>query len=309
MFTSRRTALPVVLAAAGLLALPPASHAFRMIQNTSTGRVTQGTPVTCNASGGFVHWNIRQINWLHNVSGQGSGKAGALQAAMASWTNLFAADHSPTYAGTTTAGWSTDGLNTILWASGNGCTGNCLALTALVLTSGQVVVESDITFNSSYTWRTDGLDHDTQAVAAHEIGHSLGIHHTELTSTPRPTMYANYFGTDGRSLHSDDGAALQCSECRYCSATRFAALTGDGTVFGGRNLASLQWPCRTCLETANVDVFRDGVKIATTANSGGYTDWFFGSVSSANYWVCEQNSTTWYDSSTCSNVTTVEFTF
>lgn len=307
MRTSHRSALLAVLAAAGLLALPQVSDAFRMIQSTSTGRVTAGTPVTCSASGGFAHWNIREIDWLHNTSGQGAGKAGALQAAMASWTNIFNAGHAPNYAGTTTAGWSTDGINTILWANGNGCTGNCLALTALVLTSGQVIVESDITFNSNYTWRTDGGDHDTQAVAAHELGHSLGIHHTELTSTPRPTMYASYFGTDGRSLHSDDGAALECSECRYCSATRYSRLTGEGTIFAGHR-AWLQW-CRACLTTANVDVFRDGTKIATATNSGSYSDSFFESVSSANYWVCEQGSTTWYDSNTCSNVITVTFSF
>ena len=186
-----------------------------MIQNTTVGRVSAGAAVTCSATGGFAHWNIRSISWFHNTANQGSGKAAALQAAMASWTNVTSADHVLTYAGTTTAGFSTDGRNTLLWASGNGCTGSCLALTALVLQSGQVIVETDITFNNSVTWATSGGDFDTQAVAAHELGHTLGIHHTNLTSTPRPTMYATYFGTGGRSLESDDQQALQCAESRY----------------------------------------------------------------------------------------------
>lgn len=202
------------LAAVTLLASSP-SWAFRMIQNTSVGRVSAGAAVSCNASGGFTHWTNANIPWYHNTSGQGALKATAIQDSLAAWTNVASAKHNLSYAGTTSAGFVTDGLNTMVWARGNGCTGTCLAITALVLTSGQVIVETDISFNSRYTWNTNGSNYDTQAVATHELGHALGIHHTELTSTPRPTMYASYFGTDGRTLEADDNAALQCAESHY----------------------------------------------------------------------------------------------
>ena len=187
---------------------------YRMIQNTTVGTVSAGYAVPCYDAGGFAHWGGSSISWYLNTAGQGSGKATAIQNALASWTNVANADHALTYAGTTSAGWATDGQNTVLWDRGNGCTGSCLALTALTLQSGQVIVETDITFNSAYSWQTNGTDYDTEAVAAHEFGHTLGIHHTELT-TAEPTMEAYYTGTNARTLEADDNAALQCAHTVY----------------------------------------------------------------------------------------------
>lgn len=207
--------LTACAAATLMLASAAPSHAYRMIQNFSTGRVTAGSLVTCSDPNGFTHWNVNNTNWYHNVANQGAGKDAALFNAMNVWTFVASDNHALTYKGRTSAGFATDGINAVSWGTGQGCGSGCLALTALVLQSGQVIVETDVTFNNAYTWTTNGSNYDTWAVAAHEFGHALGVHHTELTSPPYPTMTASYFGADGRSLESDDQSAIQCSTNRY----------------------------------------------------------------------------------------------
>ncbi|MDA8019239.1 MAG: matrixin family metalloprotease [Thermoanaerobaculia bacterium] len=147
-----------------------------------------------------------------NHFNQGLGKIDAVRGAAAAWTNVPNADHRPVFAGYSPFGWATDGRNTIIFANGNGCTGSCLALTALVTQNDQEIIESDITFNNAVNWQTNGTDIDTQAVLTHEFGHSLGIHHS---SVPRATMEPFYSGPGGRTLAVDDHSALQCSQNRY----------------------------------------------------------------------------------------------
>lgn len=214
---NRKTA-GAILAAAVVLMMGFATEvlAFRMIQNTGVGRFSSGALVQCDAAGGFVHWNNANIPFSHNTANQGSGKGTALANAAAAWTGVSGANHNVTIAGTTNAGFVTDGTNTLLWANGNGCTGSCLAITALVLASGQVITETDVSFNNSVTWTTNGSNYDTEAVAAHELGHCMGIHHTNVNKPQnRPTMYATYFGSAGRTLETDDRQALQCAQNRY----------------------------------------------------------------------------------------------
>jgi len=207
-----------------MLASNPAL-AFRMIQNTSPGRTSFGTAVACSDPGGFVHWTNPNIAFSYNPANQGAGKGAALAAAALAWTNVVGAPQVMTVAGTTNAGFATDGANTVVWATGNGCTGGCLAITALVLSAGQVITETDVSFNDAFAWATNGSDYDTQSIATHEFGHCLGLHHTELKKAAnRPTMYASYFGTGARTLENDDIQGLQCAQNHYpMGAAQFVA--------------------------------------------------------------------------------------
>ena len=205
-----------VIALAALCAVD--AQAFRMIQNTSPGRTSSGFLVSCTDAGGFVHWNQTGISWRHNTANQGgeAGVSAAISSGLAQWTNVTPATYNLSLGGTTTAGFVTDGVNAALWANGNGCTGGCLAITALVLASGQVITETDVSFNNSYNWNTNGSDYDVQAVWAHEVGHTMGLHHTNVKKpSNRPTMYATYFGTAGRTIEADDRDGLNCAYNRY----------------------------------------------------------------------------------------------
>jgi hypothetical protein len=248
------------LVAAGMIGASTPSHGYRMIQSPFTGRQTGGYLVSCNDPGGFAHWDARNIRWYNNTAGQGVDKSSALQSAMHTWSSVPWAAHVLIYGGTTSVSWATDGVNTLSWGTGNGCTEPCLALTALVLQSGQVIVESDITFNADRPWNMDGTAYDTQAVATHELGHSLGIFHTEVLSTPRPTMYENYFGTDGRSLEVDDEAALQCSESRYPLVRSYGGNFEIPNCRGGKGWA---WDANHPNEELFVDVYLNGILLHT----------------------------------------------
>ncbi len=147
--------------------------------------MTAGSAISCDSVGnGFTHRNTGTFQWYLNTANQGAGKDNNISPAMTAWNNVSGNPYLNSYAGTTTDGFSTDGRNTMLWASGNGCTGSCLALTALVVQSRQLIVESDITFNNDVAWHTNGDQFDVQAITAHELGHSMGIHHTEVGTSP-----------------------------------------------------------------------------------------------------------------------------
>lgn len=200
---SKKLAGCILLLAAWTVLASPAS-AFRQLR-------IAGAPVT-GCVPPFAHRNVQNVSFFHNTAGQGAGKAAALQAAMLVWNAVPGGRNDLFYAGTTTAGFTTDNVNTLLWAANGGCTGSCLALTALVGSAAtQVIFESDTVFNPAVAWNTNGSDFDVQAVAARELGHAIGIANTNLTTAnPRPTMHPVYFGTAARTLETDDRLAIQC---------------------------------------------------------------------------------------------------
>lgn len=191
-----------------LSALP--SHAFRMVQvGTSSG-------VACNDPAGFAHWTTSVIPWSLDPTGIGAGQAPALEAALAAWRNVPGAYHYPFFAGA--HGFDFPWTQYVRFVSDGGCTGNCLAVT--ILFAGAVGTEqridgANIHLNPLAAWSNNGTGIDVQAVLTHELGHSLGIADTDVIGLTPPTMTGSYIGTAGRTLETDDLAALQCAQSRY----------------------------------------------------------------------------------------------
>ncbi len=211
---STMAATLAVIAIGFTLSLP--ANAFRMLQNKQTGQVTVGELVTCDDAEGFAHWKNHTIAWRMNALSATFERTSRLQNALASWTAVTGSDYVLNYVGTTSGGFGIDGLNTVVFSEGNGCTGGCRALTSLVLQFGQEIVESDITMRPSIAWSIDGSTAtDLEGTLAHEVGHSLGIHHSELADGPTMSTWFGGIGVVGRTLENDDQNAVRCSVARY----------------------------------------------------------------------------------------------
>lgn len=81
-----------------------------------------------------------------------------------------------------------------------------LAITSAVSDSTGALVAFDIRINANASWGPEG--YDLQAAIAHEVGHALGLEHSEVDGA---TMFATLGpgDTTTREIHDDDRAALE----------------------------------------------------------------------------------------------------
>ncbi|MCO4771828.1 MAG: matrixin family metalloprotease [Deltaproteobacteria bacterium] len=110
-----------------------------------------------------------------------------------------------------------------------------IGLTLLTFDASGRIIDADIGFNAElfeFSLNDEPADVDLLSVATHEIGHFLGIGHSEFEES---TMWATYLGgTEARSLHEDDIAAVEflypCEEmCRSIVDWRPRAERGCAT--------------------------------------------------------------------------------
>ena len=144
---------------------------------TSIGDKTNSFPFTVTFSYGRIKWNGVSPIVAFKVNSNGdSAILKAVQDAANVWNAVPNKSFSFKYAGTTaTVNTPTNQINEIVWADlENGVLGQ-----ATIRSSGGVISECDIAFNTKYKWSTgastpnDAIDVHT--VALHELGHWLNL--------------------------------------------------------------------------------------------------------------------------------------
>ncbi len=196
---TRSHVLLSALAAALLLASPAA--AYKRLTNSQSGQ-----PL-------YFHSNPMQFNTDSSSAPPGvsaSAFQAAVKASYQSWASVSCSYFKVQDNGLTSNknGNKSDGINTNTVPSYWNQSPNALGVTMTYM-YGAKISDADTVYNPNRQWSTSGAWNkiDVQAVATHEIGHQLGLDHSQ-TSTA--TMYyAVGAGNLGpRSLHSDDIAGL-----------------------------------------------------------------------------------------------------
>ena len=165
--------------------------------------------VNKTSGGADIKWFTPNVIYYINPTGGPSNNLSAIQASMQTWTDVVTSYFTFTYGGTTTSTscGTNDGANIVCFAP-MGLTGTLAVNSFWYDTSSGQMIDSDIKFNTDYTWATDGSPnaYDVQNVGTHELGHSLSLDDLYNAIDSEKTMYGYVSAGEikKRTLDQDD---------------------------------------------------------------------------------------------------------
>jgi hypothetical protein len=169
-----------------------------------------GYQVSETSDGVEIKWDTGNVTFHINTSEGPTQSLFAIQLAMQTWTDVNTSYFTFVYGGTTTStayGANDDGINIVVFGP-MGATGVLAENTFWYYADSGYIIDSDIKFNTDYTWGTDGSAgiYDVQNVGTHELGHSLSLDDIYDAADSEKTMYGYVSAgeTKKRTLHQDD---------------------------------------------------------------------------------------------------------
>jgi hypothetical protein len=172
---------------------------------------------TCTTGGGLdIKWSTPNVPYKVNEAGGPSGSLAALLAGLQTWTDVGSSSFVFTYGGPTTKTFAQHGANdgeNIIVFGPMGATGTLAENKYWYLTGSGFILDSDIQFNTSYSWNTTGGAgyYDVQNVGTHEQGHTLclkDLYNGTLDYDKTMYGYAASGETKKRTLDPDDVAGI-----------------------------------------------------------------------------------------------------
>ena len=191
-----------------------------------SARTTQCSYTRMAGAPNYIRWEKSNINWALNENGCSINDnikiqdlENAVKNGFYNWDTISTANINFIYEGVTNTPYGNDGENIIYWAEDDdlafengeplgGVLPGPLAVTIMTVNDYNEILDVDIIFNGrDHIWKVDSSDPDIWAVTSHEVGHLIGLFHSEINNLPiaeLPSMNYFYNSIYSRDVTFDD---------------------------------------------------------------------------------------------------------
>lgn len=188
-------------------------------------------------------WSNLPVSYWINSNGSAdvpfSTVENIMEDSFAVWGDPCCSNFAANYRGTTSL-TATNNQNRVVlswvensWNPQWGSVNQTIGITFSSVFNNCSIATAPILFNGvGFRFTTNGSGTDLQSIATHEIGHLLGLGHSNLQSA---TMYAAYVGgTGARTLHQDDIDGVCSLYTTSCSCTSPSQCASNEDCIGGQ---------------------------------------------------------------------------